>query len=104
MTTRITQLKDQHRKRVVLKLEGTVSVADARLLEEICNDLKEEFGYGITVDLGGVDFLGNESATILCRLKTLPELTLAGMHLFVQQMIESTEAAQRETREKEGES
>src|SRR6476620_5001951 len=95
MTTRITRIESKERNRMLLKLEGTLTVADARLLEEICTDLKDELGYGITIDLAGVDFLGHKSAEILCRLKATPELTLQGMHLFVQQIIESTEAAQR---------
>ena len=102
MTTRITQVQDQERRRIVLKLEGTVTAADARLLEQICSDLRETSAYHITVDLAGVAFLGNESAAILCRLKTTPHLTLGGMHLFVQQIIESTEAAQCEAQQKEG--
>lgn len=79
---------------MVLKLEGTLTTADARLLEEICTDVREELGYGITIDLAGVNFVGNHSAKILCRLKEMPELTMQGMHLFVQQILESTEAAQ----------
>ena len=54
---------------MVLKLEGTLTTADARLLEEICTDVRDELGYHITIDLAGVDFLGNQSAKILCRLK-----------------------------------
>jgi len=34
MTTRITRLEDKRRNRMVLKLEGTLTAADARLLEE----------------------------------------------------------------------
>jgi anti-anti-sigma regulatory factor len=77
---------------MVLKLEGTLTVADARLLEEICSDVRDELGYGITIDLAGVDFLGRQSATILNRLKGSPDLTLQGMHLFVQQIMDSVEA------------
>lgn len=87
---------------MILKLEGTLTVADAKLLEEICEDLREDFGYSITIDMSGVNFVGNRSAQILCRLKELPDLTLEGMHLFVQQMIESTEAANGDAR-KDGE-
>lgn len=104
MTTRITQVEDQHRNRIVLKLEGTISTADARLLEQICSDLRKAATHCITIDLAGVDFLGNEGASILCRLKSIPELTLQGMHLFVHQIIEATEAAQRAAQEKEGQS
>lgn len=87
---------------MILKLEGTLTLADARLLEEICTDLRDELGYGITIDLAGVKFLGNQSAKILCRLKEMPELTLQGMHLFVQQIIEATEAAEQNGKERDG--
>jgi anti-anti-sigma regulatory factor len=92
MTTRITRVEDESTNRMVLKLEGTLTAADARLLEEICMDLRDELGYGITIDFTGVNFVGRNSAEILCRLKETPDLTMEGMHLFVQQIMESTEA------------
>ena len=103
MTTRITRVEDENSNRMILKLEGTLTLADARLLEEICTDLRDELGYGITIDLAGVNFLGNQSAKILCRLKAMPELAFQGMHLFVQQIIEATEAALRNGKERDGE-
>lgn len=84
---------------MVLKLEGTLTAADARLLEEICADVKEELGYGITIDLAGVNFMGRRSAEILRRLKDTPDLTLEGMYLFVEQIMESIEAVQRNGKE-----
>jgi len=76
-------------------------VTDARILEEICNDLQEESNCDITIDLTGVDFIGHQSAAILCRLKEKPDLKLEGMHLFVQQIMDSVEAAHRNAREGE---
>jgi anti-anti-sigma regulatory factor len=76
---------------MILKLEGAVTIADARLLEEICNDLQDELRCAITIDLSGVNFLGSQSAEILCRLKSMPDLEIDGAHLFVQQIIESVE-------------
>ena len=87
-------MEDQRHNRMVLKLEGTLTVADAKLLEEICADLRDELGYGITIDLAGVDFLGHQSARILSRLKDSPDLSLKGMHFFVQQIMDSVEAEQ----------
>jgi anti-anti-sigma regulatory factor len=74
---------------MVLKLEGTLTAADAKLLEEICSDVKEELGYGITIDLAGVSFVGRRSAEILARLKDTPDLNFEGMHLFVEQIMQS---------------
>jgi anti-anti-sigma regulatory factor len=91
MTTRITRIEGERSSEMVLKLEGVLTVADARLLEEICDDLRRELDYAITIDMSGVNFLGNQSAEILRRLRTMPGLTIEGAHLFVQQILESIE-------------
>ena len=91
MTTRITRIEGERASEMVLKLEGALTVADARLLEEICDDLKRELDYAITIDMSGVNFLGSQSAEILRRLRTTPGLSIEGAHLFVQQILEATE-------------
>ena len=91
MTTRITRIEGERASQMVLKLEGVVTIADAKLLEEICEDIRRELDYGITIDLSGVNFLGNRSAEVIRRLKTMPGLSIEGAHLFVQQIIESRE-------------
>ena len=88
MTTRITQIEDQRSKGVKLKLEGSMSSADAKLLEQICNDLQTDLGACIRIDLTGVSFLDSLSASVLSRLKATPGIELEGAHLFVQQSIE----------------
>lgn len=92
MTTRITRIEGKRASQMVLKLEGAVTVSDARLLEEICEDLQREVAQAITIDMSGVNFLATQSAEIICRLKETPGLTIEGAHLFVQQIIESVEA------------
>jgi anti-anti-sigma regulatory factor len=77
---------------MVLKLEGTMTVADAKMLEEICEDLRENPGLPIKIDMSAVNFLGNRSAQVLCRLRAMPDVIMQGMHLFVQQIMDSTEA------------
>lgn len=104
MTTRITRIDGEETKRMILKLEGRLSLADAELLEEICTDIGEHIQHGITVDLTNVDYVSEESATVLCRLKAKPGLDIQGMHLFVQQIIELTEAAARNGNGKDGQS
>jgi anti-anti-sigma regulatory factor len=89
MTTRITRVEGESASEMVLKLEGVLTVADARLLEEICDDLKRELDYAITIDMSGVNFLGSQSAEILRRLRTMPGLSIEGAHLFVQQILEA---------------
>jgi anti-anti-sigma regulatory factor len=91
MTTRITRIEGERASEMILKLEGAVTVADARLLEEICDDLRGELGYAITIDMSGVNFVGSQGAEILCRLKATPGLTIEGAHLFVEQIIAAVE-------------
>ena len=91
MTTRITRIQGERASEMILKLEGVVTTADARLLEEICDDLRRELDYAITIDMSGVNFLGSQSAEIIRRIKTMPGLSIEGAHLFVQQILESTE-------------
>ena len=95
MTTRITRIEGERASQMILKLEGALTVADARLLEEICDDLRGELGYAITIDMSGVNFVGSQGAEILCRLKATPGLTIEGAHLFVQQIIEAVEDGKR---------
>lgn len=90
MTTRITQLDGQGVEEAVLRVEGSLTPEDARLLEDVCTDLRARHG-GVRIDLAGVSFLDNESASLLCRLKGLPGVELEGVHLLVQQLIERAE-------------
>jgi anti-anti-sigma regulatory factor len=94
MTTRITRIEGERTNQMILKLEGALTTADARLLEEICTDLQDELRCSITIDLSGVNFLGSQSAEILCRLKSLPDLSIEGAHLFVEQILEAVETRQ----------
>jgi anti-anti-sigma regulatory factor len=92
MTTRITRIEGERASEMILKLEGVVTTADAKLLEEICDDLRRELDYdAITIDMSGVNFLGSQSAVIIRRLGTVPGLSIEGAHLFVQQILEATE-------------
>jgi anti-anti-sigma regulatory factor len=91
MTTRITRIEGERASEMVLKLEGVLTIADAKLLEEICQDIRRELDHSITIDMSGVNFLGSQSAVIIRRLGTVPGLSIEGAHLFVQQILEATE-------------
>ena len=94
MTTRITQLEGRVAGgRARLRVEGTLGLADAELLEQVCTDLKAQTGASITVDLTEVSFLDGESAAVLARLRREHEVSLQGVHFFVQQVIEIAERA-----------
>lgn len=96
MTTRITQLEGcVAGGRVLLRVEGSLSLADAELLERVCSDLKARTGARVTVDLADISFLDSESASVLARLRREQQVELEGAHFFVQQVIEIAERANR---------
>lgn len=75
-----------------LKVEGTLYLREAELLEKICRDVREETGHHLILDLADLSFLDSESASVLCRLKREQDVTLEGLHLFIAKVIELTEA------------
>ena len=102
MPLRITQqdpangLHEQSERSVdgetLLKVEGSLYLKDAELLEEICRDIGEQTGRRLILDLADLSFLDSESASVLCRLKREQNVTLEGLHLFIAKVIELTEA------------
>lgn len=66
MTTRITQVDGQT---ATLRVEGTLHLADAELLESTYLELRAKHEGAIAIDLAGTSFLDSNSASILCRLK-----------------------------------
>lgn len=90
MPTRITQIGCQAGATRRIKVEGALTLADAELLEGICNELCEQSDFGVTVDLADITFLDSESAAALCRLKG-QGISLEGLDLFVQKVVELAE-------------
>lgn len=96
MTTRITQLEGSVAGgRARLRVEGSLSLAEAELLERVCADLKAQTGARVTLDLADISFLDSESASVLARLRREQEVSLEGVHFFIQQIIEIAERANR---------
>ena len=90
MTTRITQVDGQAGKITALRVEGSLRLADAELLEATYLELQATQKSPITIDLAGTNFLDSDSASILCRLKRRG-VELIGLHYFVQQIIQAAE-------------
>ncbi len=90
MPTRITNLGAQPGSARMLKVEGALTLADAELLESICDDLCERADSCISVDLADITFLDSESASVLCRLKKRG-IKLEGLDLFVRKVVELAE-------------
>lgn len=91
MTTRITEVKTPDGERKTLRVEGTLRLEDAELIEKICRDLKRRSGQAVTLDLADLCFLDSDSAHILCRLRAEQDVSLEGLHLFIQRVIEMAE-------------
>lgn len=83
-----------------LKVEGSLYLEDAELLEKICRDIGEQTGTQLTLDLADLCFLDSESASVLLRLKREQNVNLEGLHLFIQKVIEITEAEAKQDLEK----
>ena len=79
----------------VLKVEGSLYVEDAELLERICRDIGKESHGLLTLDLADLSFLDSESASVLCRLRREQGVRLEGLHLFIEKVVELTEAEAR---------
>ena len=90
MPTRITQIGCLTGAPRRLKVEGTLTLADAELLESICNELREQSESCVSVDLADITFLDSESASVLCRLKG-QGILLEGLDLFVRKVVELAE-------------
>ena len=94
MTTRITQMEGRVAGgKALLRVEGTLGLADAELLEQVCTDLKEQTGASVTLDLTDISFLDQAGAEVLARLRHEQEVSLQGLHLFDRQVMEIAERA-----------
>ncbi len=91
MPTQITQLDEEGGAHTTLRIAGSLTHADAELIARICAGLQAQRAVRITLDLSDLDFLDSESAAVLARLQAQHGVTLDGIHLFVQQLIDQTE-------------
>ncbi len=88
MTLRISQVDDE-RGQTTLKIEGDFYSADVQMLENLCRDLQKK--ETLVIDLTGITFLDEKSAQVLRRLKSQPNIRLAGLRLFTEKMLEQAE-------------
>ncbi len=93
MPTRITQTDHIDQSLTVLRVEGSLLVDDAVLIERICRDIQESGTRTIALDLSDLSFLDSESASVLWRLRRERGVEFEGLHLFIQKMIELAEQA-----------
>lgn len=79
----------------VLKVEGTLRLRDAELLEKICQDVASQTGRPVTLDLASISFIDSESASVLCRLKREQGVRLEGLYLFIGKVVELAEECEK---------
>jgi len=94
MATNITQIDDDERNRTILRIDGTMTVDDAILVERIAKNLHASREKTVTIDLADLDFLDSESAPILKRLENIEGFEIEGTELFLQSAINDAERAE----------
>ena len=91
MPTTITEIEDPERGKRLLRVEGEMTAEDARLLERIALDMREQNGQNLTLDLADLDFLDSESAPILKRMVREHGFEIEGIEIFVQTAVNDVE-------------
>jgi anti-anti-sigma regulatory factor len=79
----------------VFKVEGTLDLRDAELLEKICRDIGNKTKRPVTLELAGLSYLDSDSAAVLCRMKREQNVNLEGLHLFIEKVVELTEESEK---------
>ena len=82
----------------VFKVEGTLYLRDAELLEKICRDVGNQTKRPVTLELTGLSYLDSDSAAVLCRMKREQNVSLEGLHLFIEKLVELTEESENATK------
>jgi len=82
----------------VFKVEGTLHLEDAELLEKICRDVSDQTKRPVTLELDGLSYLDSDSAAVLCRMKREQNVSLKGLHLFIEKLVELTEECEKAAR------
>ena len=75
----------------VFKVEGTLHLRDAELLEKICRDVANQTKRPVTLELSELCYLDSDSAAVLCRMKHEQGVRLEGLHLFIEKVVELAE-------------
>jgi anti-anti-sigma regulatory factor len=91
MPTNITELEDEERGKIILRIEGSLMHEDAILIEKIALDLRAQRGRNITLDLADLDFLDSDSAPILKRIEREHGFEIEGIEFFLQTIVNDAE-------------
>lgn len=91
MPTNITQVEDAERGKTILRVEGSMTLRDAVLLEKIALDMREKIGKNLTLDFADLHFMDSESAPVLKRLEREHKFEIEGMEYFLQKVVAEAE-------------
>jgi len=72
----------------IFKVEGTLHLKDAELLEGICREVSHEIGRPVIVKLNDVCFVDSDSAAVICRMKRENVIKIDGLNLFIKKAME----------------
>ena len=88
MDIRISQSEDKESGRVILRVEGRLTREAAELLEGVCTRYLQRSQTSIVINVDGINFIGEDGARVLCRLKHLSQVQLDGCSLFTKRVVE----------------
>ena len=74
-----------------LRVEGTLHLEDAELLERVCKEVLTESDRPLIVEVSNICSLDRESANVLCRMKHQMGIEIMGMNLYIKKVIEITD-------------
>jgi len=91
MPIRITQVESR------FKVEGTLYLNDAELLEKLCREVAGKTGRPVVIELSNICFLDSKSAAVLCRMKREQGVSLEGLNLFIKKVVELADESNGKT-------
>ena len=80
---------------MLLKVEGTLYLKDAELLERICRDVSRQTSRPVVIDFSDLSFLDSDSAAVLCRMQREQGVSLDGLNLFIKKVVELAEESEK---------
>src|SRR5262245_51711473 len=86
------------RRVTLLKVEGTLHLGDAELLEKICRQVATENGRPVALELSELGFLDSDSAAVLCRMRREQGVRLRGVNLFIRKVDELAKETEKVAR------
>jgi len=90
MTARITRIPGPGSEKTTLRVEGSMRLEEAEVLETTYATLRAELLGNVAIDLSGLTFLDSDSVSVLRRLSGLGA-ELVGLHFFTRRLIDLAE-------------